>query len=71
MTCGEEQPQSRCPACRVWQDDLDGSGVLCCAACGYCAHASQSGDGRGNWVCNTCDKTLEPLRTDASTGAAP
>jgi hypothetical protein len=59
MTC-EQPPQSQCPQCRAWQDDLDGFGVLVCAACGYCEHASQSGQD-GWWVCNACNQQIRPL----------
>jgi hypothetical protein len=55
-----ENPQSACPQCRAWTDDLDGFGTVFCTACGFCAHVSQSGKD-GYWVCNACGKQLRPL----------
>lgn len=33
-----------CPKCHAVQEDHDGLGVLYCEACGYCTHASASGE---------------------------
>jgi hypothetical protein len=33
-----------CQKCGAAHEDFDGLGVLHCANCGYCTHASQTGD---------------------------
>lgn len=53
------KPQSQCPKCRQWQDDLDGFGVLKCWVCNFCAHPSIDGD-----TCNLCGR-------DVSADASP
>ncbi len=50
----EETPQSLCPNCGKWVDDLDGFGVLAHYepmedACGYCSHPS-----RDAGICSIC-----------------
>jgi ribosomal protein L37AE/L43A len=56
----DEVPLSQCPRCKVLQLDHDGFGVLLCASCGYCAHASIT-DG----VCDFCGKlTAQPLEKE-------
>jgi hypothetical protein len=49
----EEPEQMACPSCGAVQPDLDGFGVLFCPACGYCQHASVSGD-----ICGFCGKSV-------------
>lgn len=49
QTIDEETPESQCPKCGEWVEDLDGFGVLHHPACGYCSHPSRT-DG----VCDLC-----------------
>lgn len=42
-----------CPQCGAEQEDHDGFGVLHCETCGYCAHASATGD-----ICDFCGKSI-------------
>ena len=49
----DDIPQTQCPACGTWQDDLNGFGVLRCETCGHCAHPSLT-DG----VCDVCGQTV-------------
>jgi hypothetical protein len=48
-----ETPQTQCPKCGEWLDDLDGFGVLRHEKCGYCSHPSVD-DGE----CNLCDQKV-------------
>jgi hypothetical protein len=43
-----------CPSCGAEQEDHDGFGVLYCAACGFCEHASQDADSEGRSICTFC-----------------
>lgn len=47
-------PQTQCPKCGDWLDDLDGFGVLRHAACGYCAHPSGTVLNDGSEQCDVC-----------------
>lgn len=57
----EETPQSQCPKCGKWVDDLDGFGVLAhtkpayADGCGYCSHPSRDGG-----VCGICGDVEQP-----------
>jgi ssDNA-binding Zn-finger/Zn-ribbon topoisomerase 1 len=42
-----------CPKCGAEQQDLDGFGVLHCPKCGYCSHASVTGD-----ICGLCGQKV-------------
>jgi len=48
-----EQPIKECPKCHVESEDYDGFGVLYCPKCGYCQHASATGD-----YCDFCHKKV-------------
>ena len=50
---GEDMPEMACPRCEKVYPDFDGFGVLYCAACGFCKHASID-DGR----CNFCKRVV-------------
>lgn len=54
MALEETVPQTQCPSCGDWLDDLDGWGVLAHEACGYCDHPSLDGDGAGRMICGIC-----------------
>lgn len=49
-------PLTACPRCGVWVPDLDGFGVLYHEACGYCQHASVTGD-----RCGLCGEVVSVL----------
>lgn len=61
---GDDLMQSQCPACKEWQDDYDGFGVLACP-CGYCSHPSIT-DG----ICGLCERRIEN-RGDLPQSGAP
>lgn len=54
MISEEEQPKMNCPQCDLEYEDFDGFGILHCEKCGYCVHASISGD-----VCDYCEKIIK------------
>lgn len=43
----ERLSEMECPQCKAVYEDFDGVGVIYCENCGYCEHASITGD--------TCD----------------
>jgi hypothetical protein len=45
----DDMPTMTCPQCKTEYTDYDGFGVLACAACGYCTHASRDGE-----ICTLC-----------------
>ena len=51
-----DYPTMACPMCGAEAPDLDGFGVLACAECGYCTHASVTGD-----ICGLCGRCLLTL----------
>jgi ribosomal protein L37AE/L43A len=55
-----DYPMTGCPRCGRLTVDMDGFGVLHCIACGYCTHASQSGDEAGLFRCDFCGKVFAP-----------
>lgn len=42
-------PQTQCPSCGAWVDDLDGFGVLFHEECSYCSHPDVYGG-----ICQIC-----------------
>lgn len=59
----EEVPQTQCPRCGEWLDDLDGFGVLAhIPGCGYCSHPSGDGDGKGGYTCGICGVAIPSTR---------
>ena len=53
-----------CPKCGADQQDLDGFGVLFCAACGFCKHASITDD-----ICGFCGKKVTTCQRCDGSGA--
>jgi protein-arginine kinase activator protein McsA len=51
----DDYPIVECPKCHTTVTDLDGFGLLFCAACGYCAHPSAT-DGK----CDLCGEPHGP-----------
>jgi ribosomal protein L37AE/L43A len=49
-----KQPKMYCPECNAEYDDFDGFGILYCEKCGYCSHASVTGD-----ICQFCKKNIK------------
>lgn len=47
----QDIPVIFCPECDEPQEDYDGFGFCFCEACGYCIHASVTGD-----TCDYCEK---------------
>lgn len=58
---GDEIPVVVCPRCGAKQRDADGFGVLFCAACNYCSHASVDGDTRN--LCGLVVRAPEAMPT--------
>jgi len=58
MTLIAKLPNMVCPQCYAICDDYDGVGILYCERCGYCVHASMSGD---PLTCDFCGHEDEEL----------
>lgn len=55
MSADDWTPQSQCPKCGTYQDDLDGFGVLYCETCKFCQHPSRDFDpDKNGMVCGIC-----------------
>ena len=54
-TSDDEVVIVRCPKCEREHEDHDGFGVLYCQHCGFCEHASITGD-----TCDFCGAVDDP-----------
>lgn len=51
-----DTPETKCPRCGRWIEDMDGFGVVRHESCGYCSHISIDGG-----VCGLCGEREENL----------